>query len=141
VVWDGNDLGDPGFGDPLYDFATLLHSLHVMSAILHAIDIEQTGKLLVVEATGDRLELRSGSMRIHDNPVVEWFRTTVAERLPPGVAGANWEARLHVGTANALLGWLKYARSVQTREAWLAIFASVLYHLEVGRRLLPGEET
>ena len=140
VVWDGNDVGDPGFGDPLYDFATLLHSLHVMSAILHAIDIEQTGTLLVAEATGDRLEVSSGSMRIHDNPVVGWFQATVAERLPPDVAGANWEARLHVGTANALLGWLKHARSVQTHDAWLAIFASVLYHLEVGRRLLTGKE-
>jgi len=140
VVWDGNDVGDPGFGDPLYDFATLLHSLHVMSAILHAIDVQQTGALLTVEAFADRLELRSGSLRIHDNPVVEWYHATVADRLPADIIGANWQARLHVGTANALLGWLKYARSVQTREAWLAIFASVLYHLEVGRRLLTQQE-
>lgn len=141
VVWDGNDVGDPGFGDPLYDFATLLHSLHVMSAILHAIELEQTGALLSVDARPAGLELASGAIRIHDNRVVESFRATVAERLPADIAGANWQARLHVGTANALLGWLKYARSVQTREAWLAIFASVLYHLEVGRRLLTGKET
>lgn len=140
VVWDGNDVGDPGFGDPLYDFATLLHSLHVMSAILHAIELEQTGALLALEATPAGLQVTSGTIRIHDNPVVEWFRATVANRLPADIAGANWQARLHVGAANALLGWLKYARSVQTREAWLAIFASVLYHLEVGRRLLTGEE-
>jgi len=140
VVWDGSDVGDPGFGDPLYDFATLLHSIHVMSAILHAIEIEQTDALLTVEVSPQRLECRSGSLRIHENPVVEWFRGRLADRLPPGVIGANWEARLHVGTANALLGWLKYARSVQTREAWLAIFASVLYHLEVGRRQLSGKE-
>ncbi len=140
VVWDGNDVGDPGFGDPLYDFATLLSSLHVMSAILRAINIQQTEALLTVEATADRLELRSGSLRIHDNPVVEWFQAIVADRLPADIIGANWEARLHVGTANALLGWLKYARSVQTREAWLAIFASALYHLEVGRRLLNRKE-
>lgn len=140
VVWDGNDVGDPGFGDPLYDFATLLHSLHVMSAILHAIDGEQTGALLTVEAAPDSLHVGSAALRIHDNPLVEWFRATVADRLPADIVGANWQARLHVGTANALLGWLKYARSVQTREAWLAIFASVLYHLEVGRRLLTREE-
>jgi len=140
VVWDGNDVGDPGFGDPLYDCATLLHSLHVMSAILHAIDGGQTGTLLTVETARDSLHVRSAALRIHDSPVVESFRATVAERLPADIAGANWQARLHVGTANALLGWLKYARSVQTREAWMAIFASVLYHLEVGRRLLTGEE-
>lgn len=139
VVWDGNDVGDPGFGDPLYDFGTLLHSLHVMSAILHAIDGERTGALLTVEPAPDSLHVQSADLRIHDNPVVEWFSATVADRLPADIAGANWQARLHVGTANALLGWLKYARSVQTREAWLAIFASVLYHLEVGRRLLTGK--
>jgi peroxiredoxin len=141
VVWDGNDVGDPGFGDPLYDFATLLHSLHVMSAILHAIDGERTEALLTVEAAPDSLHVQSADLRIHDNPVVEWFSATVADRLPADIAGANWQARLHVGTANAILGWLKYARAVQTGGAWVAIFASVLYHLEAGRRLLTGKET
>ncbi|MEX0626937.1 MAG: phosphotransferase [Chloroflexota bacterium] len=140
VVWDGNDVGDPGFGDPLYDFATLLHSLHVMSAILHAIEVEETVALLAFEVTPAGIHVSSGTLRIHGNPVVGSFTATVAGRLPPDIAGANWQARLHIGTANALLGWLKYARSVQTREAWLAIFVSVLYHLEVGRRLVIGEE-
>lgn len=140
IVWDGNDVGDPGFGDPLYDFATLLHSLHVMSAILHAIESGETRDLLGVEDGRDGLEVRSSRLVVHGNPIIDSFRATVRDRLAPDVIGANWAARLHVGTANALLGWLKHARSVQTREAWLAIFISVLYHLELGRRLLEGKE-
>lgn len=140
IVWDGNDVGDPGFGDPMYDFATLLHSLHVMSAILRAIDVDQTERLLSVREDQGALVISAGILRFQDNPILDWFRESVIRRLSPQFLGPNWEARLHVGTANALLGWLKYARSVQTRQAWLAIFVSVLYHLETARRLLEGRE-
>lgn len=140
IVWDGNEVGDPGFGDPLYDFATLLHSVHVMSAILRAIGEDETERLLSVTEEDGALAVAPGILRIHGNPVLAWFRESVLRRLPAEILGPNWEARLHVGTANALLGWLKYARSVQTRHAWLAIFVSVLYHLEVARRLLERKE-
>lgn len=140
VVWDGNDVGDPGFGDPMYDFATLLHSVHVMSAILRAIDADETERLLSVTEGGGVLVATIGILRFDGNPVLDWFRESVMRRLSPEFLGPNWEARLHVGTANALLGWLKYARSVQTRHAWQAIFVSVLYHLERARRLLEGRE-
>lgn len=139
VVWDGNDVGDPGFGDPMYDFATLLHSVHVMSAILRAIDADETERLLSVTQDGV-LVATPGVLRFDGNPVLDWFGESVMRRLSPEFLGLNWEARLHVGTANALLGWLKYARSVQTRHAWQAIFVSVLYHLETARRLLEGRE-
>lgn len=141
IVWDGNEVGDPGFGDPLYDFATLLHSVHMMSAILRAIGDDETERLMSITEEDGALAVAPGILRIHGNPVLAWFRESVLRRLPAEILGPNWEARLHVGTANALLGWLKYARSVQTRHAWLAIFVSVLYHLEVARRLLEGKET
>jgi hypothetical protein len=54
------------------------------------------------------------------------------------VLGANWQARLHVNTANALFGWLKYARAIRTRPAWVAVYGSVLYHLEAARRYLEA---
>lgn len=140
TVWDGKEVGDPGFGDPVYDLATLLHSVHVMSAILHAIGAGETERLLSVADEDGVMAVAPGILRFHGNPVLSWFRDCVLRRLPSEILGRNWEARLHVGTANALLGWLKYARSVQTRHAWLAIFVSVLYHLEVARRLLEGKE-
>lgn len=140
IVWDGNDVGDPGFGDPVYDFATLLHSLHYMSAILKAIENGHTDALLTVEPVRDNRgvtwRVTGGLLQLHQNPTVEWLQEWIVAHLPPAVLGAHWQARLHVGTANATLGWLKYARSVKTRHAWMAIFAATLYHLEIGRRWL-----
>lgn len=140
VVWDGKDVGDPGFGDPLYDHGTLLHSLHTMSAILTAIEHSETPGLLSVEEDqldGDRaLTVWPGVLRITGSRTVNWFLDHLERTVPPEVLGDDWVVRLHVNTANALFGWLKYARAVQTGHAWTAIYASVLYHLELARREL-----
>lgn len=141
VVWDGNDVGDPGFCDPVYDLATLLHSLHAMSAILRAIEIGRTEALLEIEdsAPTEPLVVRPGVLQLHQNPVLEWFTNWVEHALPPSVLGTSWRARLHIGAANAFLGWLKYARAIQTGHAWLATYAAVVYHLECGRRELERQ--
>jgi peroxiredoxin len=137
TVWDGNDVGDPGFCDPMYDLATLLHSLHFASAVLRAIEQGATERLLTVEDDGE-LRLSPGILRMHENPVIDWFTGWVQRETAPRVRGRNWRARLHVGAANATLGWLKYARAMKTGHAWLAMFAAVLYHLELARRDLEG---
>jgi hypothetical protein len=142
VVWDGHDVGDPGFGDPLYDYGTLLHSLHTMSAILHAIEIGGTEGLLHLEDRGQgdnrRLVFSAGSLRITDSATVDWFVDWLDRTVPARILGPNWRARLHLNTANALVGWLKYARALETAHAWMAVFASVLFHLEAARRLMEG---
>lgn len=144
IVWDGNDVGDPGFGDPLYDFGTLLHSLHVMSAILTAIDAQETDSLLSVQEDevdgAPALVVWPGVLRITGSDTLTWFTEWMAATVPPNVLGDHWRARLYVNTANALFGWLKYARAVRTRHAWLAIFASTLYYLELAGRELESEE-
>jgi hypothetical protein len=144
IVWDGNDVGDPGFGDPLYDFGTLLHSLHVMSAILTAIDAEETDALLSVQeddVDGTRgLVTWPGVLRITGSDTLTWFTDWMEATVPANVLGKQWRARLYVNTANALFGWLKYARAVRTRHAWLAIFASTLYYLELAGRELDSKE-
>jgi hypothetical protein len=145
IVWDGNDVGDPGFGDPLYDFGTLLHSLHVMSAILIAVESNETEALMSVEedTVDDKPGLVTwpGVLRITGSDTIAWFTEWMERSVAREVLGPHWTARLHVNTANALLGWLKYARAVRTRQAWLAIFASALYHLELAARELEGLET
>ncbi len=128
IVWDGNDVGDPGFNDPMYDLATLLQSVHVAAPVLEAIRQGTTDALL-----GDH-----GVLRLHGNPILDWYVGWVERLVPVGLRGDNWRARLHIGTANAVLGWLKYPRAVKTRHAWDALFAAVLYHLELGRRHLEG---
>ncbi len=141
VVWDGNDVGDPGFCDPVYDLATLLHSLHAMSAILRAIETGRTETLLEMEdsAPTEALVVQPGVLHLHENPMLEWFTGWVEHAIPPSVLGTSWRARLHIGAANAFLGWLKYARAIQTGDAWLATYAAVVYHLECGRRELERQ--
>lgn len=138
VVWDGNDVGDPGFCDPMYDLATLLHSLHVMSAILSAIEEGESDRLLLLSADG---RVEQGVLLVAGNPLEESFLTWVERETDPKILGERWRARLHIGAANALFGWLKYARAVQTGHAWDAIFVSVLYQLEQGRRALEEERS
>ncbi len=142
IIWDGHDVGDPGFGDPLYDYGTLLHSLHVMSAILGAIDDGETEALLNLEedvVEGDAsVVVWPGLLHITGSKTLDWYMEWVGRTVPEEVLGSDWQARLHVNSANAILGWLKYARSVWTRHAWLAMFASVLYHLEAARRTLES---
>lgn len=144
IVWDGNDVGDPGFGDPLYDFGTLLHSLHVMSAILTAIDAQETDALLSIQeddVDGTRgLVTWPGVLRITGSDTLTWFTDWMETTVPANVLGNQWRARLYVNAANALFGWLKYARAVRTRHAWLAIYASALYYLELAGRELESKE-
>ncbi len=138
VVWDGNDVGQPGFGDPLYDLGTLLHSLHVMSAILYAIETGESADLVQVAEEADRIFITPGVLRFDANPVVTEFIAYVEENFPGELLGSHWQTRLHVNAANALVGWLKYSRAIQTGDAWWAVFAAALYHLEEGRRHIEG---
>ena len=141
VVWDGNDVGQPGFGDPLYDLGTLLHSLHVMSAILYAIDTGETADLVQVVEETDRISITPGVLCFDVSPVVTEFMVYVEENFPGELLGSHWRTRLHVNAANALVGWLKYSRAIQTGNAWWSVFAAALYHLEEGRRHIEGGST
>lgn len=141
VVWDGNDVGQPGFGDPLYDLGTLLHSIHGMSAILYAIETGETADLVQVAEEADSVSITSGVLRFDANPVVPEFMAYVEEHFPGELLGSHWQTRLHVNAANALVGWLKYSRAIQTGNAWWAVFAAALYHLEEGRRHIEGGST
>jgi peroxiredoxin len=143
VVWDGFDVGDPGFADPLYDYGTLLHSIHFASAILRAIESAQTESLLEWSPPSDNgggIEVTTKVLPVTSRSTVNWLSNWLQHEVPPEVLGDNWKARLHVNTANAAFGWLKYARAVQTAHAWMALFVSTLFHLEMGRRYVSGED-
>jgi peroxiredoxin len=142
IVWDGNDVGDPGFGDPLYDYGTLLHSIHFASSILAAIDSHQTEGLLRWNVNDSRgaITITTGSIPLISGSTRDWFLDWLNQSLRPDVRGRNWRARLYVNTANASFGWLKYARAVATPHAWMAFFAATLYYLEMARLSLEGSE-
>jgi hypothetical protein len=82
----------------------------------------------------------AGLLPITGSETVEWFVDWLERTVPSQILGAHWRARLHVNTANALFGWLKYARAIRTRDAWLAVFAATLFHLESATRQLDGTE-
>lgn len=109
-----------------------------MSAMLRAIQSGATDRLVEVEQADapEPLVVSSATLRLHDNHVIEWFTDWVEHVLPESLLSGSWRARLHIGCANALMGWLKYVRSIQTSDAWLATYAAVAYHLERGRREL-----
>lgn len=145
VVWDGKDVGDHGFGDPLYDYGTLLHSLHTMSAILNAVDRGESEGLLAVEQShlgGEpSLVIWPGALHITGSRTIDWFVDWLERFAPNHILGDHWRARLHVNAANALVGWLKYIRALRTGHAWMAVYASAVYHLEVARRELDTGES
>jgi peroxiredoxin len=135
TVWDGHQRADAGFGDPAYDLATLLHSVFPMSAILRAVDSGSYLKLLpdVPEAPGAVLDLSGLAM-----PAVALAGATELENrllthlalLPETTDPAISRARLRIGAANALAGWLKYARSLPDPRAWLAVYGYSVWYLD-----------
>lgn len=142
VVWDGHDVGERGFCDPLYDVGTLLQSVQLAAPLLRAVADGESERLVAVDDDGGTtpLRVREELLKLRDNPVAEWCLDCCERALPAHVLGPDWRARAHVLAANAGLGWLRYRRSVATASSWMAIFATVLHHLESGRRLIEGDE-
>lgn len=137
TVWDGHENDDPGFGDPLYDLGTLLHSVHVMSTILRAIDTKVTDSLLTVNgAESGVLHVQTGVLGLLESTPATAVLEYIGSDFPRELLGRNWPARLHANAANALVGWLKYQRALVTGPAWYAVLVSVLYHLDQARQRL-----
>ncbi|GAA0585815.1 hypothetical protein GCM10010172_83820 [Paractinoplanes ferrugineus] len=132
TIWDGVDRPDIGYGDPVYDYATLLHSALPMSGILTAI------------AAGTAAGLLAGLPAAPADGVLDLTGLTTPFRLDAGLreletclvtasaetGGPKARARLHVGAANALAGWLKYEQALRHPAAWLAVYAYVLWYLD-----------
>lgn len=131
TVWDGQHNDEPGFGDPLYDLGTLLHSLHVMSTILCAIEAGASESLLSVDtATRRTIEVKTETLALLGSSTERTFIDFVASEFAPHALGAHWRARLHANAANALIGWLKTQRALATASGWYAVFVSALHHLD-----------
>jgi hypothetical protein len=129
TIWDGNRRDDEGYGDPAYDLATLLHSVWPMSSILQAIERKRSESLL-------SFELRGRDYRVDRRgipPFLDRIEMALVTRLTrvEGVDQAA-RARLEIGAANALMGWLKYPNALPTREAWTATYLAMLDYLTRG---------
>ncbi len=124
-----------GYGDPVYDLATLLHSVGGMATILQSIEDGTSDQLLSIYEGEDGIQIRFSRPFAHlvDSVVVE-FPELCGEIQPPETMGPHFRQRLFVGAANATIGWLKYKNAVKTAKAWWAIFALSALFLHLATR-------
>ncbi len=128
TVWDGHRREDEGFGDPAYDLATLLHSLWPMSAVLKAVENRRTEELVEFAKAGRDYVTTTTSVMPEQVAAIE---RSLVDRIVLFDAGDESvaRARLRVGAANALMGWLKYENALPTRHAWVATYIAALRYL------------
>ncbi len=124
LQWDDQPIDKFGYSDPVYDMATMLHSISSMSFILGRIKARETEEIA-------RYEIKKGAIKITlsddlasnlttaDSGIVDVCKNI----LPEEILGGHWESRLYAGASNALFGWLKYINAVRTKEAWIGIYA------------------
>jgi len=132
LKWDDMPVDRFGYGDPVYDLATLLHSVGGMTTILNRIAQEDPSRLVSFEAQGAAWEVTLADElngMIHE--AAEVFVELGCACLPKETLGQTYETRLFVGAANATLGWLKYRDAVQSAHGWWAIFALGVTYLAI----------
>lgn len=135
TVWEDRDRPDVGYGDPVFDLATLLHGALPMAAILRAVETGTTGDLFGdrVRPSQDKLDLSLLQLPVDFPPAVRALETRMLQALPRDDEHAR--TRLRIGAASSLAGWLKYERSLRTPNAWLATFAFVTWYLWQARKV------
>jgi hypothetical protein len=151
TVWEGRDRPDVGYGDPVYDLATLLHGVLPMAAILRAVETGTTGDLFggpvggqasspvggpvsgpvngAVGSGAEVLDLSSLRLPTEFPPAVRAMEARMLRALPGDEPARRVRTRLYIGAATSLAGWLKYERSLATPQAWLATFGYVAWYL------------
>lgn len=137
-AWDGRDRPDIGYGDPVFDLATVLHSVLPMSAVLTAIARGRTGDLFTHlpdrPAPGAALDLRGSRLPVHFSPAVSKLEQRLLAAVPVAEPEVVTRTRMYLAAACSLAGWLKFARSLRTREAWLTTYLYAVWYLTMARR-------
>jgi hypothetical protein len=136
TIWDGVQRPDPGYGDPVFDLATLMHGVLPMAAVLHAVNTDRSEGLLdlaAVDLHADELDLSSLRLPLHISDEMRVLERRLLEIPPVPEPEAVVRARLYVGAATSLAGWLKYDRSLRTPESWLATYAFLVWYLSQAR--------
>jgi phosphotransferase family enzyme len=137
-AWDGRDRPDIGYGDPVFDLATVLHSVLPMSAVLTAIARGRTGELFDhaprPPAAGQALDLSGTRLPVHFSPAVSKLEQRLLAAVPVAEEEVVTRTRMYVAAACSLAGWLKFARSLRTRQAWLTTYLYAVWYLMMARR-------
>jgi hypothetical protein len=141
--WEGRDRPDVGYGDPVYDLATLLHGVLPMAAILRAVATGTTAGLFGARPgpRGGRLDLSSLRLPTAFGPAVTALEARMLTALPPTREDPRRiRTRLYVGAATSLAGWLKYEKSLRTQSAWLATLGYVAWYLAAAQKCWEGTD-
>jgi len=140
IQWDGLRIDKFGFGDPIYDMATMLHSVAIMGPILHNSTAGTTDRLCSVSTALDgTIDVQLSDVLLKNLYDTERAFTQLIDYLIPSKClDSGWEARLLIGAAGALFGWLKYADAVRDKSAWWAIFAAASWYLDAAQDIFTG---
>lgn len=131
TVWDGRRRRDEGRGDPTYDFATLLHSIWPMSSVLHSVESGRRGPVWDVTANADAVHFSS---LLPQTALINAIEACFVDQLDwfDDASRSVRVARLRIGAAAALAGWLKYPAALPTVESWSATYFAMLWYLQRG---------
>jgi hypothetical protein len=140
TVWEDRDRPDVGYGDPVFDLATLLHGVFPMAAILHAVDTGQVTGLFgepgpQARPGQRRLVLSSLQLPTTFPPAVGVLEARMLRTLPGSEPLRRRRTRLYIGAATSLAGWLKYERSLRAPQAWLTTLGFVAWYLWQARNV------
>ncbi|MCV0428903.1 MAG: aminoglycoside phosphotransferase family protein [Roseibium sp.] len=131
LQWDCEQVDRFAYGDPVYDMATLLHSVGGMAPILRAIETDTVDRIVTIEETSREVQVNFST------PLLDLIRTTLTnfpkvciQLLPAETMGPSFPFRLYAGAANATFGWLKYKDAVKNEHAWWAIYALASIYLD-----------
>jgi len=132
LKWDDMHVDRFGYSDPVYDFATLLHSVGGMTTILHSIAKDTASDLVSFDTEGGTLEMTfADDLNALIREAADVFVDLGQACLPDETRGQTFETRLFAGAANATFGWLKYRNAVQSAHGWWAMFALGVTYLAI----------
>ncbi len=125
VVWDENPIDVFGYADPLYDLATMLHSVGAMAVILARILNGSCDTLSDVKVNENQITINVDDTLFSTlQTAFNGFINIAPNIIPETCLNTNWQRRLLVGAAGAFMGWLKYPEAVQSQEVWWTIFSA-----------------
>ncbi|MFG2222722.1 phosphotransferase family protein [Streptomyces sp. NPDC048644] len=133
TVWEKRQRPDVGYGDPVFDLATLLHGLLPMTAILQASKQDRPQNLFGDLDLTRPHDLTSLRLPLHFSPELRAMESRLAAAAPGGEPVDAIRCRLYIGAACSLAGWLKYEHSLRSPHAWLATYAYTAWYLQQAR--------
>ncbi len=125
VVWDENPVDVFGYCDPLYDLATMLHSVGAMAVILARILNGRDNTLVNVQVYEEQITVDIDDCLLSTlKTAFNGFINIAPNIIPESCLNNIWQRRLLVGAAGAFMGWLKYPEAVRSQEVWWTIFSA-----------------